>query len=257
MSPTVKGPSPGPRPPGSWPPRTAYPASDMAEHFLPIDAHRPRLADEVYRQLVDALSDGGLRPGDRLIQERIAEAMGVSRTPVREALLRLEQERIIVPGNRGGFIVRAASENEIREIYETREAIEGYAARLLAERGDETALSLIDKAIDEHSTQAHDTAHEGYLANKAVHRAIVRATGNTQLVGLFDAVWDRSVAVLLYADLHRITEAAFEPSHEELLDTFRAGDPDRACTAMIEHIRVGLAEQLSIHDPSKARYETP
>jgi len=222
------------------------------DRFLPIDAHRPRLADEVYSQLVEALSDGSLRPGDRLIQERLAEAMGVSRTPVREALLRLEQEGIITPGNRGGFIVRSATEDEIREIYETREAIEGYAARLLAERADPAALSIVQKAIEEHSVQVHGSVHEGYLANKAVHRAIVEATGNAQLVGLFDAVWDRSVAVLLYADLHRVAESTFEPSHEALLATLRAGEPDRACQAMIDHIRVGLAEQLSIQHPTKS-----
>lgn len=233
-------------PKAEWPQRARYPR-DMSNRFLPIDAHRPRLADEVYRQIVTAVGDGTLRPGDRLIQERLAEAMGVSRTPVREALLRLEREGLITPAGRRGFVVRGASEGEIRDIYETREAIEGYAARLLAERGDTAALDRVADLVAHHASLADTSVYEGYLANRAVHRAIVEATGNAQLVDLFEAVWDRAVALLLYADVHPTTESDFETTHAELLEALRSRDPERACAAMIDHVRSGLAEQLAAH----------
>jgi len=221
--------------------------------FLKIDNTRPRLAEEVYEQLFDAIARGALKPDDRLIQERLADEFGVSRTPVREALLRLEQERIIEQVGRGGFVVRTMSSTEIRDIYGAREAIEGYAARLVAERGDPAPWEEIRRAVLEQTPHAHGPLREAYLANRTVHRAVVEATGNAHLLELFDAVWGRAVSLLLYADLHRVAEGHFERAHADLLDALRSGDADKACDAMVAHIRDGLAEQLGAHAEHTAR----
>ena len=102
--------------------------------FTRLTRKRTRLADDVYEQILSAILSGEIFPGERLIQETIANQIDVSRTPVREALLRLEQEGILEAAGRGGFQIRDISEREIRDLYTVREAVEGFAARLLAGR---------------------------------------------------------------------------------------------------------------------------
>jgi DNA-binding GntR family transcriptional regulator len=104
--------------------------------FERLERSTVRLADFVYRQIFDAVVSGQIPPGERLVQEVLAEEMDVSRTPVREALLRLETEGILEASERGGFLVRSLDLDEVRATYELRAAVEGYSARLVAERGD-------------------------------------------------------------------------------------------------------------------------
>ncbi|MEM7190842.1 MAG: GntR family transcriptional regulator, partial [Pseudomonadota bacterium] len=101
-----------------------------------IKSDRRRLADEVYHQLIDAILSGEIGPDDRLVQERLAAEMEISRTPVREALLRLEQEGMLVTSARGGFVLYRMTEGEIRELYQARAAVESQAARILASQND-------------------------------------------------------------------------------------------------------------------------
>ena len=83
-----------------------------------IKIQRRRLADEVYDQLLESITIGDIGPDDRLVQERLAAELDISRTPVREALLRLEQEGVLVTANRGGFKLHRMSEPEVRQLYQ-------------------------------------------------------------------------------------------------------------------------------------------
>ncbi|MDH5294672.1 MAG: GntR family transcriptional regulator, partial [Acidimicrobiia bacterium] len=116
--------------------------------FERLERTTVRLADFVYRQIFDAVVSGRIPPGERLVQEVLAEEMDVSRTPVREALLRLESEGILAASDRGGFLVRSLDLAEVQATYELRAAVEGYAARLVAERGDPAAVGMIRTAIE-------------------------------------------------------------------------------------------------------------
>ena len=98
-----------------------------------IKINRPRLAEMVYEQIVSGLQSGEIAPDQRLHQEKLAEVLSVSRTPVREALLRLEHEGLLAPCTNGGFEIRQASPDEVRDIYQTRQAIEGFSAGLIAQ----------------------------------------------------------------------------------------------------------------------------
>ena len=219
----------------------------MTEHRLrKVVRMRTRLADEVYEQLFASIISGHTGPGDRLIQEKIAEEIDVSRTPVREALLRLEREGIIRPAGKRGFEVCELTEKEVRDAYQAREAIEGMAARLLAGEDRPEALQHIAEAIGRASEQRHESIEAAYRANEAVHRAIVEASGNTLLVELFDVVWGRQMAVRLYAELFNEVDlvSGFAHDHTSLLEALRGGDPDRAFEAVTEHIRDGLELQL-------------
>ncbi|MFQ5556924.1 MAG: GntR family transcriptional regulator [Acidimicrobiales bacterium] len=223
--------------------------------FERIDRSRTRLADEVYERLYSGILAARIGPGYRLIQEKIADDLDVSRTPVREALLRLEQEGIIEPAGRRGFVVRELTETEIRDNYQAREAIEGFAARIVALEAPDSALDRLTQILRDEANRRQDTIESAYRSNRAVHRAMVEASGNDFLVELFDVVWGRQVAMRLYAELFNQTDlvSQFDQDHSSLLEAFRSGDGDRAFEAMIDHIRGGLELQLRALAATKAR----
>lgn len=215
--------------------------------FAPLERNTVRLADFVYRQVFDAIIAGRMPPGERVVQELIAAEMAVSRTPVREALLRLEAEGILESSDRGGFVVRSLDADEARTLYELRAAVEGYAARMVAERGDSAAIEIIRRAVS--VTEAGATSVEdGYELNRKVHRSIVVATGNPMFLEAVDAIWGRSQAFRMYAKLHdadlRFLHA--EPTHEAVLAAIEAGDGAAAQEAMVGHIMSGLDLQVEV-----------
>jgi DNA-binding GntR family transcriptional regulator len=213
--------------------------------FERVERTTVRLADFVYRQLFDAVVAGQVPPGERLVQEVIAEEMNVSRTPVREALLRLESEGILESSERGGFVVRSLDLDEATMIYELRAALEGFAARLVAVRPDAEGLDLIRKAIAAAEAGATDL-EEGYELNRRVHRSIAEATRNPMLIDAVDGIWGRSQAFRMFAKLHAsdIHFLDSEPSHRDVLQAIEMGDGPAAQESMTAHILAGLDAQL-------------
>ena len=203
-----------------------------------------RLADDVYEQILSAIVNGDIAPGERLIQEKIASQINISRTPVREALLRLEQEGILEISGRKGFSIRKISEDEVRQLYAVREAIEGYAARQVAERKDPEQLATIKKTVDAELEEDLTDVEVDFRVNRAIHRTIVEQIGNSMLLDMFDRVWGRGVSLWLFAAT-RSDQVPLEPmQHQELFHSLSTADPDTAQRAMIDHIRDGLVRQL-------------
>jgi len=214
-----------------------------------------RLADQVYGRLLAAMLDGTIGQGDRLIQESLADELAVSRTPVREALLRLEREGVLEQVGRKGFAVKTVDEEMVRSIYQAREAVEGYAAQVVAETADAEALEVLASRIGRLGPTSN--VQSAYEANRLAHRAIVEATGNDYLVELFDDIWGRGIALRIYADLWT-AENEHRPvmeNHMEVLEALRSGDGDRAAKVMIEHIGTGLDQQLAVLALRPSGYE--
>ncbi len=126
--------------------------------FTRLDRKRTRLADDVYEQILSAILSGEIVPGERLIQETIASQIDVSRTPVREAFLRLEREGVLEAAGRGGFQIREITEKEIQDLYLAREAVEGFAAKLLA------------GALSQEQAQTIETAVRSEMGLKSLHK---------------------------------------------------------------------------------------
>jgi DNA-binding GntR family transcriptional regulator len=204
-----------------------------------------KLADAAYASIMAALLDGSLKPGDRLVMDRLAAELGISRTPVRDALQRLEQDGVIAASPPRGYVVRAVGNVEIAAIYQAREAVEGYAARLVADLGAD-AHDAIAAVID--ATAAIDTATPSgsFEANRSIHRAIVAAVGNPYLLHLFDDIWGKAAAALTYAELfgHEVEHPDVRADHQALLAALRSGDPVVAERVALEHIREGMARNL-------------
>ncbi len=205
-----------------------------------------RLADLVYDQIFDAIVLGNLLPGERLVQETLGEQMQVSRTPVRDALVRLESEGILEASDRGGFLVRSLDRHEVTDLYHVRAAIEGYSAGIAAGRGTPERIDAIEQAIA-NATGGSPTLEEGFELNRRVHRSIVAAADNAMLLDTFDSVWGRSQAFRMFARLHAAEMSFLHalPGHAEVLDLIRAGKAREAKEAMEAHVLSGLDLQLA------------
>ncbi len=225
-----------------------------------IDRSHSRLAAEVYDRLVEALVQGTVNPGDRLIQDRLAEDLDVSRTPVRDALLRLKEEGVVEPSGRRGYVVRSLSEADVRDLYGARDAVEGHAAALVAGLGED-ALVEVRAALTQATARKLRSSRDSFEANRLFHRTVVEVTRNLYLLNFFDAIWGRAISALAYHDFYvHSPHDEFVAEHEALIDELAAGDSDRARRAMTEHIawglertvRGGAAKRRSV-DPRRAR----
>lgn len=213
--------------------------------FKKIEVSRVRLADQIYDQIVTAIDQGLIAPAERIVQEKLAEQLQVSRTPIREALFRLEQEGILIATERGGFSIRQIDPREVVEIYEARQAIEGHSAAMLARNCDSERLERIQTIIDKNETAFFETISEYYSANRQIHQSFVAATDNKYLLEMFEAMWNRSLSFGIFRLMNPEQLGLTLNGHSQLLAAVRTGNPEVAMRTMCEHISAGKNLQLS------------
>ena len=158
----------------------------MSRRLLPVklDSYKP-LREVVYETLREAIKTGGLTPGERLMEIQLAEELGVSRTPVREAIRKLELERFVVMIPRRGTYVANLSLKDINEVFEIRAALDGLAAGLAAERITEEELEQLERLLVEISEHIDHHDNEKIVAtDEAFHDILYRASRNERLVGI-------------------------------------------------------------------------
>lgn len=210
-----------------------------------INTRRRRLADEVYDQLVEAIMNQEISGQDRLIQEKLAAEMQISRTPVREALMRLETEGVLEATRSGGFRLVQMSEEAVVQLYEARMAIEGQSARILAHRRDPALLDGLRDLIRREEDLKSPTTRDYFSANRNIHRAFVEATGNRLLLETFDNIWGRAMAFHVFATLQNVDIAQSLGAHLALVDRIAEGDLTAAHDAFLAHIEDGLELQIA------------
>jgi len=197
-------------------------------------------SDGIYERLREAIVTGRARPNERLVETELADWLKVSRTPIRESLNRLAVEGLVV-SRRRGWIVREHTSEEIRQIYEARAALEGYCARLAAERASKTELDQIvsiHRPKDKHSS----TSSREHLVNfnDRFHESIISAAHNERLSELLRnnrTYYFNYRIAQLYDDDE--AEAALA-GHEAVVRALHDRDPDRAELEMRRHIDLAL-----------------
>jgi len=205
--------------------------------FQPLEAPEP-LADAVYEAIRNSIMDKTLAPGARVTESGIAERLGVSKTPVREALLRLRRIGVIEPdGVRGGRVVRP-SRSAIREAYEVREALEVFAVRSVAERVSGSDLEQICDAAELSLRCAQRGDQPGFHEwDFSFHRAIADAAANPRLKELIEDVFTLigTLRQRDFPDSEWSVECA--QGHTRIADAITRRDIAAAETAAREHIR--------------------
>jgi DNA-binding GntR family transcriptional regulator len=212
-----------PRRPGLAAPQATTLATLIAPHDGDLRG------EAVYRAIKAAIVEGVLPEGARVQDRLLADALGVSRTPVREALQRLQAEGFVRSAPRVGLVVAEITPQDVEDIYVIRIALEGVAARLAAQRASADEVAML-RQINEQivvSTQRRDVPTLTAL-NRQFHDAIYRATRNPRLADLLTTLHD-SVQRFKRSTLsnpQRADEAAEE--HWQILDAIRERDADRA-----------------------------
>jgi DNA-binding GntR family transcriptional regulator len=194
--------------------------------------------------ILDLIESGELRPGSRLTETDLAERLGISRTPVREALHRLHTMGLAEHGPQRGLIIAHPSVDHIRQLFAVREGLEGMATRLAAEHASRAEVNLLREMV----MQDRDlTDPQKLLArNKLLHRQIVQASHNKFMV---EALSNLRVHLSLlpgstYTRADRVRSAQAE--HEEIVDAIAQGDGDRAERAARLHISEGFQIRLKM-----------
>ncbi len=198
---------------------------------------RRRLVDDAARSLRDAILTGRLAGGVRLRQTALAERLDIRRTPIREALARLEHEGLIELLPRGGVRVMLWKADEAVELYDLREVLDGLAARLAAGRRDQATLARLERALARMAecVERHDP-NQWFRAHVTFHEEIVRAAGNRPLDRVASVVRlsIRRFHPLLLKTPHRLEEAYRE--HRETFEAIAARDPGAAERLARAHI---------------------
>lgn len=211
----------------------------------PIGRSDMSLAEVAYQRISESLLSGQLQPGARLVMDQLANELDISRTPVRDAIARLELEGMVEPTGRRGFVVRMPTAEATLHIYEAREAVEGFAARRVAELGPK-AIAQVRATIRSTSDVDMTDAQKVYEANMKIHRAVVAAAGNATLLEMFDMIWQRARALAAFAHYltRRDTNETIECAHLPLIAAFEEGS-DAAFVSMRDHIRQGRDTNLT------------
>lgn len=179
-----------------------------------------------YDKIKGGIQDGTFEPGDQLIESAMAEWCGVSRTPVREALTRLQHDGLVLKTARG-MIVRERTPEEILDIYETRIALEALAARLAAERHtpmDRRRLTRLRTLLEESETDFAGRVDR----NREFHHGVWMASHNQSLIDLLDRL---NMHLLRYPMTTLASPGRWEQTvqeHRELLDAIFDRDAERA-----------------------------
>ena len=204
-----------------------------------IDAEALRTrsrADFVYESLRDAISDGRIATGERVREEEIARNLGVSRTPVREALQRLQQRGLLVLGAGRGLVVAQLSQHQVMQLYAMREILEGSAARFAAQHATDTDIAILYRLQRELANAAPDAMLLVTL-NRRFHQAIYEAAHNQYLLETLNLLHD-SLA-LLHNTTFRMPNRRSESDeeHRRIVAAIERRDPDRAEKTARDHIR--------------------
>ncbi len=205
---------------------------------------RRRLADEVYDQLVSAIMNLEIGQNDRLVQEKLASDLGISRTPVREALMRLEQEGVLQQSAQGGYRLHQMSDQEVRELYQTRAAIEGQVARILAEKNDPADHRTLRDTIEKEENISSASVQEYFEANRNIHRRFVELANNRYLLEMFDMTWGKAMAFQIFAQIDNVDLSKSLGDHMALVDALEKGDKIEALEVFIRHIQDGFDLQM-------------
>lgn len=209
-----------------------------------IQPARRRLADEVYEQLMGAIMSREIGPDDRLVQERLAAELSISRTPVREALMRLEQEGVLEVSARGSFRLYQMNNKEIRELYQARAAVEGQSARILADNPQPDMIAELRKTVRLEENVEGTDAKAYFDANRAIHRKFVEMAGNRFLLEMFDMIWGKAMAFHLFAAIENVDLDKSLGDHMALVDVVEKGDKGLALETFTDHIQSGFDLQM-------------
>lgn len=203
--------------------------------------------DFAYVQLRELILTGALEPGSQLQQGKLAEEMGVSTTPLREAIRRLSSEGLITLAAHRDARVANVTQREAEDLYTVRKQLDPLAAELAAKERTVAELEAIQEAEKHLQPLTNDGNIEALLAHREFHRRIYQASHNDILTDMLERLWDKAdryrvIGLRLRGDSVDETKRVAD-EHHELVEAISVQDSDRARKAMEDHINSSLGRR--------------
>lgn len=199
---------------------------------------------DAYSLILDAIDVGVYRPGDRLVESELAERFGVSRTPIREALQRLETQSLLSRDGRS-LIVSSLDHNQLAELYVVRTELEALSASLAAKHATDEEIQVLREMVESDRALINDPSALS-RANRRFHKLIHLASHNRFLVQQLELV-HRSMALLVNTSLAATGrgETALA-EHDAIVSAIEGHEPDAAAEAVRIHISRAFATRLKL-----------
>lgn len=205
-------------------------------------------SEYAYRELRRRILGGDLAPGSGINQFTLAKAIGISTTPLREALKRLKGEGLVeLDAHRDARVTPLRAE-EARDLLELRRALDPLAVALAAERRTDADVKAIREAAEGLRALPGDPEDEDLVAHRRFHAALYRASHNALLVEALDGLWDKTDRyrrLALEVDRGDAARERTDREHRALVDLVVAGDAEGASAVMREHVDTSLGAQAA------------
>ena len=235
--------------------------SETWEGSVAAPKKRGILREKAFQDLKAAILNGSLQRGERLSEARLIAELGIGRTPLREALNRLEREGLVVSQPNSGYSVTNLDIDEVCDLLVVREGLDALAAEVACRTATEDELAELAAVMADidaldaiHSDSPEVMARDLELGLR-VHEVIVAATHNAALIEITQRVYDQ-LRLALWVEVRWInqwTQAVAE--HREIVEAMLARDVPRAVEAARAHVRISRQNMLTIRDIAKARRE--
>ncbi|MGX8796558.1 GntR family transcriptional regulator [Fusibacter sp. JL298sf-3] len=208
----------------------------MDFHSMEIKNYKP-LGEVVFDYLRNAILSGELKPGERLMEVAIAEKLGVSRTPVREAIRKLEKEKFVIMIPRKGAYVADLTKKDILEVLEIRKELEGFAAQLAASRMEPEELEKLGTILEDFNTCLEDMDKKRMIeVDNAFHSTIFDASKNSRLMHMIYDLHDQfqRFRLIYFSEFNNFKE--IQASHIKIYEALSAKDEQGARREAEAHV---------------------
>jgi DNA-binding GntR family transcriptional regulator len=223
---------------------------------LQILQERKSLGEHVFDNLKQAIIKGDIAPGEWLVENHIAKMLGISRTPVREAIHKLERERLIERQPRGGFTVLGLNRDDIKETFGIRSVLEGYAARLATEKHQPKELKALNKKIEKFQECLNQNQTDILpQINTEFHELLYDLSKSPRLIHMINGLRDQIFRYrqMILKDNHFANIS--NEDHKQMLEYMRKRDAAKVESLVREHILrgrdvvlKGLSQKRSIRE---------
>lgn len=216
----------------------------MGINKLNLDDYKP-LREVVFENIRKVIIEGVLKPGERLMEIQLSEQLGVSRTPVREAIRMLELEGLVVMLPRKGAYVANISKKDLMDILEVRVGLEGLAAYCATDRMTKDHIKKLETISKELEEAVYKNDVETMLAkDEEFHTLIFEATGNKRLISMMINIWETVYRFRLMYMSDYSSAVNIVDEHKKIIEAFKKGKANLAEKLAKEHIE--LAQQFMI-----------
>jgi DNA-binding GntR family transcriptional regulator len=219
----------------------------MNEVYFPHIDHTA-LSDKVYEVLKRKILERELRPGEKVLVDEVAHRLGVSRTPVKDALNRLALEGLIEKVARRGTFVTTLSPRDVAELFDLRLVLESYAAQKVLEKGKvELLLAEMGKCMADidRIAESDDPDYDAYMSsNRDLHLALIRLADNNRLLQMYESL-NIHIQVARVHYSHSVESVAqTQQEHQAIYEAFESGDLEQMNQSIATHINNVRAEVL-------------